>query len=363
MLTREETQTVAPTPINPRSWLHEPREDAPCTVIAEVGQAHEGSLGTAHAFIDVIARTGASAVKFQTHLAEAESTPDEPWRTPFSSQDATRYDYWKRMEFEESQWCELKSHAEEKGLLFLSSPFSMEAVELLQRVGVAGWKVASGETSNLALIAAMAKTGLPVMISTGMSLMSEIDSAVECVRANGAPVGVFQCTSAYPCSPEMIGLNVLAEFRQRYGCAVGLSEHSGEIYPGLAAVALGAQLLEVHIAFSRDVFGPDVPASLVPDELSSLVRGVRCIEAMNTHPVAKDDMPDSVRELRSIFMKSVVAADDLSEGTVLEPRHLTTKKPGTGIPANALPSLVGRKLARAVSKNTLLSHDDLMAHG
>ena len=124
----------------------------PCLIIAEVAQAHDGSLGTAHAFIDAIAGAGADAVKFQTHIAAAESTPDEPWRVKFSPQDATRFDYWKRMEFTEEQWKGLKQHADECELIFLSSPFSFEAVDLLDRVGVAAWKVPSGETANAPML-------------------------------------------------------------------------------------------------------------------------------------------------------------------------------------------------------------------
>src|SRR5215471_8334229 len=119
-----------------------------CLIVAEVAQAHDGSLGFAHAFIDAIAAAGADAVKFQTHIAAAESTPAEPWRVKFSRQDETRYDYWRRMEFTEAQWRGLKAHADERGLLFLSSPFSVEAVDLLARVGVAAWKIASGEVST-----------------------------------------------------------------------------------------------------------------------------------------------------------------------------------------------------------------------
>src|ERR671925_320777 len=145
-----------------------------CCIVAEVAQAHDGSLGTAHAFIDACARAGADAIKFQTHIAAAESTPGEPWRVKFSPQDATRYDYWKRMEFTEEQWHGLKRHADERGLLFLSSPFSPDAVDLLKRVGVAGWKVASGEISNEPMLATMAATGQPVMLSTGMSTNAEI---------------------------------------------------------------------------------------------------------------------------------------------------------------------------------------------
>ena len=140
-----------------------------CLIIGEVAQAHDGSLGFAHAFIDAIANAGADAVKFQTHIAAAESTPAEPWRVKFSPQDQTRYDYWQRMEFSEAQWLGLKQHAEARGLLFLSSPFSVEAVELLSRVGVAAWKIASGEVSSRQMFERISATRLPVLLSTGMS--------------------------------------------------------------------------------------------------------------------------------------------------------------------------------------------------
>ena len=141
----------------------------PCLIIAEVAQAHDGSLGAAHAYIDAIADAGADAVKFQTHIAEAESTPHEPWRVKFSKQDATRYDYWKRIEFTEEQWLGLKQHADERNLIFLSSPFSIEAVDLLTRIGVRYWKIASGEVSNLPMLEHILKTRLPIILSSGMS--------------------------------------------------------------------------------------------------------------------------------------------------------------------------------------------------
>jgi N-acetylneuraminate synthase len=143
-----------------------------CQIIGEVAQAHDGSLGAAHAYIDAIAQAGADAVKFQTHIASAESTPAEPWRVRFSYQDASRYDYWKRMEFTEEQWSGLKRHANEKGLLFLSSPFSLQAAKMLMRVGMPAWKVASGEVTNAPLFDFMIATGLPVMLSTGMRTKS-----------------------------------------------------------------------------------------------------------------------------------------------------------------------------------------------
>ena len=195
---------------------------AGCILIAEVAQGHDGSLGMAHAFIDAVANAGADAVKFQTHIASAESTSQEAWRVKFSPQDGTRYDYWKRMEFSEEQWQGLKRHADDRGLLFLSSPFSVEAVELLTRLGVPAWKVTSGEINSLPIFEEMALTGLPVLLSTGMSSLREIDAAVEKAKNRKLPLAVLQCTSAYPCPPEKVGLNLISLFRERYSCAVGL---------------------------------------------------------------------------------------------------------------------------------------------
>ncbi len=216
-------------------------DKASTLIVAEVGQAHEGSLGQAHSFIQAIADTGADAVKFQTHLAASESTPSEPWRIKFSPQDATRFEYWKRMEFTEKGWVGLKEHADSRGLKFISSPFSVEAVDLLTRVGVAAWKVASGEVGNGPMFERMASAGLPILISTGMSPLNEIDAAVEQVKSKGLLATVLQCTSSYPCPPERVGLNLIPFFRERYSCPVGLSDHSGTIYAGLAAAALGGR--------------------------------------------------------------------------------------------------------------------------
>ncbi len=330
-----------------------------CLIVGEVAQAHDGSLGAAHAFVDAIADAGAGAVKFQTHIAEAESTPAEPWRVPFSRQDATRYDYWKRMEFSEEQWQGLAGHARERGLAFLSSPFSLEAVELLARVGVAAWKVASGEVTNPALFERIASTGLPVFLSTGMSTMAEIDRAVERVRNAGLELTVLQCTSMYPTPPDRLGLNLIPLFRERYGCGVGLSDHSGTIFAGLAAAALGIDVLEVHVAMSRRAFGPDVPSSLTPEELRTLVEGVRFVEGARANPVDKDAVARELEPVRATFTKSVVVRTELPADTVLERGHLAMKKPGTGIPASRIDEVVGRRLARPVEADHVLVEADL----
>ncbi|MGC4006426.1 MAG: N-acetylneuraminate synthase family protein, partial [Pirellulales bacterium] len=280
----------------------------PCFVVAEVGQAHDGSLGTSHAYIDAAARTGVDAVKFQTHIAAAESTAAEPFRVKFSKQDVTRYDYWKRMEFTPEQWAGLAEHAHERGLIFLSSAFSLEAVELLERIGMPAWKVGSGEIGTTPLLERMAATGKPVLLSNGLADWATLDRAADCVRAVGAPLGVFQCTTAYPCPPERLGLNVLAELAARYACPVGLSDHSGKIFAGLAAATLGANMLEAHIVLSRECFGPDVPASLTTNEFAELVDGIRFIEQALTTKIDKDANAAESANLLKTFGKSVVAA-------------------------------------------------------
>ena len=334
-------------------------EGKPCLIMAEVAQAHDGSLGMAHAFIDAVAAAGADAIKFQTHIAAAESTLDEPWRIKFSKQDASRYDYWKRMEFTEKQWQGLKQHADERGLIFLSSPFSFEAVDLLSRLDVAAWKIPSGETTSTPILDQILTTNLPIILSTGMSPLSEIDETVKRVKKSDVPLVILQCTTAYPCPPEKIGMNMISFFQERYKCAVGLSDHSGTIYPGLAAATFGIQLLEVHVTFSREMFGPDVPASITTAELRKLVEGIRFIEKMMANPVDKEATAGEFNGLRDMFTKSVVARKNLKAGTLLKADDLSLKKPGTGIPASRLPEIIGRRLKHPLTADTLISESDL----
>jgi N-acetylneuraminate synthase len=313
----------------------------------------------AHAFIDAAARAGVDAVKFQTHIASAESTRGEPWRVPLNTQDSTRYDYWKRMEFTEGQWRALARHAEERGLCFLSSPFSDEAAALLTRVGVTAWKIGSGEINNVSLFSSIMETRLPVLMSTGMSGVSEIDAAVDRLRKAGVQFAVLQCTSEYPCPPERVGLNLVAFFRERYRCPVGLSDHSGTIFPGLAAASLGVDILELHFTLSREMFGPDVRASVTTDELAELVRGVRFIERMRANPVNKDDMSHSLQPVRDAFMHSIALRRPLPAGAALSAEELVLKKPGTGLSPDRLPEIIGRRLCRSVAADHILLESDL----
>lgn len=337
-----------------------PVGDGRCFVIAEVAQAHDGSLGMAHSFIDAAARAGADAIKFQTHIAAAESTHREPWRVKFSRQDDRRFDYWRRMEFSSEQWQGLRDHAVDRGIVFLSSAFSPQAVELLVELGMPAWKVASGEVGNLPLLDLMAKTGRPMILSSGMSSYAELDTAVERVRAHSAALAVLQCTTAYPTPAERVGLNCLEILRRRYDCPVGLSDHSSTIFAGIAAVSLGASIVEVHITHSREAFGPDASSSLTPTELSEMIRGVRFVETALANPVDKDAASKDLAPLRRTFGKSIVAARALPEGHRLTAPDIAFKKPGDGLPPSAIESVLGRSLNRDVGADTCLLEEHLV---
>ncbi len=257
--------------------------------MAEVGLAHDGSLAMAHSFVDAVAGAGVDAVKFQMHLGQA----DQPWRVkpPAWSPDKTRLDYWKRTDFTPEGWWSLVLHAQRKGLEFMCSPFSLEAVQRLTPM-VPAWKVPSGEIANAPLLKAMAKTGKPAILSTGMATETEIMAAVGYFDK----VAVLQCTSMYPCPPDKLNLShILPGWRD------GLSDHSGSVYPSVASVALGAAIVEVHVILHRAQIGFDSSSSVTVDELKWMVAGIRTVEQA-MRPVEKDAMARELQPMRDIFM-------------------------------------------------------------
>ena len=326
-------------------------------IIAEVGQAHDGSLGILHSFIDAVALTGVDTIKFQTHIAEAESSKYENFRVKFSYVDATRYDYWKRMELTTGQWKELKQHCEAVGLNFLSSPFSIAAVDLLEEIGVKAYKVSSGDVDNLLLLERIGKTGKPVILSSGMSSYKEIEAAVQHLTNYDIDVSILQCTTQYPTSPESIGLNVITELKEKFNLPVGLSDHSGSIYASIAATALGAEIIEVHVAFDKLMFGPDSKSSLTISELTDLVVGVKSIKTALKNPVDKNDLSRFIH-LRSTFGKALAVNKDLQAGDVIQQEDLETKKPlSAGIPASEFEKVIGKKINLNLSKYEFIKED------
>lgn len=328
-------------------------------LIAEVAQSHDGSLGMAHSFIDSAAAFGANAIKFQTHIASAESTYEEPFRKLFGKQDETRFDYWKRMEFSPDQWRELAKHCNECGITFLSSPFSIEAVQLLSEIGMSAWKVGSGEFFSTTLLNAIADTKKPIFLSTGMSSWKEIDAVTERLQALSADFVLFQCTSKYPVNFDEVGINNIIEMRQRYGCPIGISDHSGTVFPSLLALGQGCDVIEVHVTFDKKMFGPDVAASITFPELKFLRDSIDNFYVMMSSPVDKDFMSQEMAEMRQIFTKSLALRKKYPKGHQLKMEDLTVKKPGTGIPESSMASVVGLFLKNDVDDNRLLAWEDL----
>ena len=329
-------------------------------IIAEIAQAHDGSLGMAHAYIDAVAKTGCNAIKFQTHIAEAESSIHEPFRVKFSKQDVSRIDYWKRMEFTLEQWIGLKEHCEKVGLEFISSPFSNAAVDLLEKIGVKRYKIGSGEVNNFVLLEKVAQTQKPIIISSGMSSFEELDKTIEFLKSREVEFSILQCTTAYPTQPKEFGLNVIKELKDRYKVSIGFSDHSSSIEACIAATALGAEILEFHVVFNKEMFGPDAKASLTMKETTNLVKAVKNIELANQHPVNKSDN-SKFDSLKSIFEKSLAINKHLKAGDVVSFSDLETKKPkGLGILAFEYEKVIGKKLKRDLKQWDFLNYEDLI---
>ena len=328
-------------------------------IIAEIAQAHDGSLGMAHSYIDALAKTGVDAVKFQTHIADAESSIYEPFRVKFSQQDQTRFDYWKRMEFTLEAWHGLKKHCDDVGLAFISSPFSNAAVDLLEQVGITCYKIGSGEVTNLLLLEKIALTGKPVILSSGMSSYEELDSAVNFLKSRQVDFSILQCTTAYPTQPAQYGFNVMQELKLRYQVPIGFSDHSGRTETCIAAVALGAEILEFHAVFNKNMFGPDVSSSLTIKQIKQLTEAVRTIEKAKMHPVDKSDT-SNVSTLKTIFEKSLAVNKNLKAGHILTFSDLEAKKPANkGISAANFKDVIGKQLLKDKMQWDFLNKEDI----
>ncbi|TDY11781.1 N-acetylneuraminate synthase family protein [Meridianimaribacter flavus] len=329
-------------------------------IIAEIAQAHHGSLQKAHDYIEALATTGVNAIKFQTHIAQAESSIYEPFRIKFSNDYATRFDYWKAMEFTVEEWKALKGHCDAVGLEFMSSPFSNAAVDVLEEVGVKRYKIGSGEVNNFLLLEKIAQTKKPVILSSGMSAYNELDKTIDFLKTKGVNYSILQCTTSYPTQPEQYGLNVIEELKQSYSVPVGFSDHSAKPETSIAAVIMGAEILEFHAVFDKQETGPDVTSSLTIDEIRTLVSAVRNIEKALENPINKRDN-SAFKDLKAIFEKSLAVNKALPKGHRITFSDLEAKKPkGYGIDAFDFEKVIGRQLVKEMSAWEFLNDKDLV---
>lgn len=308
-------------------------------LIAEIGSVHDGSFGNAKTLIEAAAWAGADAVKFQIHIFSCESIAGAPNPPYFDGED--REKYFSRTAFSEDQWAHLKQFANEMGLIFIASPFSVEALALLERLNIPLHKIASGELTNLPLLSAVAQTGKPVLLSTGMSDWNEIEAAIDIFDKTDLVVPM-QCTSLYPCPPERVGLNVIAEMTKRLNRPAGFSDHSLGTAMPIAAAALGVRVIEKHITLSRRMYGSDAAYATEPDEFKKMCADVRAIWASQDNPVDKDDLSE-MKNMKRIFEKMIVAKEDLPAGIILKFEDLAFKKPCIGVRADRASELIGRR--------------------
>jgi len=326
-------------------------------IIAEIGNTHEGSLGLAKQFIKAAAATGVDCVKFQTHIFEAESLDDAP--NPPYFKDETRREYFERTAFSLSDHLKLKEYTNSLGCDFISSPFSIEAIELLEAIDVPFYKVASGEVSNIPLLEVLGRTNKKVLLSSGMSNWKEIDLAIQTLTENGCPeIILLQCTSKYPCPPEYSGLNMLKYMGKKYQLTTGYSDHTSGIGVSVAAVVMGAKLIEKHFTLSKSMYGSDAQFASEPEEFKQLVEAIRDVDIALESEITKESVTSDLQRMKQTFEKSIVAKCELEVGATIKMEDLSFKKPGTGIPAREYKKIVGKKVINKIQQNTRIELND-----
>jgi N,N'-diacetyllegionaminate synthase len=331
-----------------------------CFVIAEAGVNHNGSLENAHTLVDLAADSGADAVKFQIFTPErlvSESAPKAEYQIASTGPAESQLEMLEHLTLARPGFAELSEHAARRGIVFLCTAFDEENADFLDELGVAAFKVPSGEITNHPFLAHLARKGKPLLVSTGMSTLSEVKEAVAVIAANGAPpVALFHCVSQYPAPLKECNLRAMATMRDAFGIPVGWSDHTLGIEISVAAVAAGADLIEKHFTLSRDLPGPDHAASLEPLELTRMVNEIREVEAA-LGDGEKIPSPSEASNIR-LVRRSLHAARAIAAGHALESSDCIALRPGTGISPTKLPDLLGRRVVSDIEKGQLFELRD-----
>jgi N-acetylneuraminate synthase len=334
----------------------------PCFIIAEAGVNHNGDLQLARQLVEAAAAAGADAVKFQTFTADRLVTSDAPqalYQQKNTGITESQYDMLKRLEVSDEAHRELQAICGERGILFLSTPFDEQSADFLFELRVPAFKVPSGELTNTPFLGHLARKGLPLILSTGMADLAEVRAAVEAVREQGNEnIALLQCVSAYPSAPADTNLRAMQTLRDVFHVPVGYSDHTEGIEITLAAVALGACIIEKHFTTDRSLPGPDHKASLEPDELAAMITGIRKVESALGD--GEKRRAASEAETAAVARKSLVAARALKAGEIFDSSMVVARRPGTGLPPSMLASLQGRQLTRDVAKEEVLSFEDFL---
>jgi N-acetylneuraminate synthase len=334
----------------------------PCFIIAEAGVNHNGRLDLAKALIDAAVHCGASSVKFQTFTAEKLVTRRAPkaryQQTRSTNPEESQFEMLKQLELTHAQFQEMYEYCREKNILFLSSPFDEDSADFLESLGVVAFKIGSGEITNLPFLGHIARKNKPILLSTGMSTLDEVKSAVQVIfGAGNKKLALFHCTSNYPAIPADVNLRAMHTLANEFGVPVGYSDHTEGNEISFAAVALGASMLERHFTLDKDLPGPDHRASLEPAEFESLVKGVRKIEAALGD--GRKIPASSEQNTAAVARKSLVAARTIQANSILSDDLIEIKRPGTGLPPSMKPNIIGRKTRAPIQAGDLIRLEDL----
>lgn len=336
-------------------------EGAPVFVVAEAGVNHNGDLALAKRLIDVAAEAGADAVKFQTFRTASlvsRAAPKAAYQREATGAADSQEAMLRPLELGLDQHTALREWCAKRGIIFFSTPFDPASADLLETLGVPLFKIPSGEITNLPFLRHVAAKGRPVVLSTGMATLDEVDQAVTAIRESGGPpLALLHCVSAYPAPPSEMNLRAMDTLRRAFDCPVGLSDHTLGIEVAVAAVALGASIIEKHFTVDRNLPGPDHGASLEPAGLRRLVASIRVVESALGDGV-KRPTPSEI-ETRSVARKSLVAARAIRAGETLTPDAIAIKRPGTGIAPADLPKALGRPVRRSLAADEVIEWEAL----
>jgi N,N'-diacetyllegionaminate synthase len=328
-------------------------------IIAEAGVNHNGSLKKALKLIDVAVAVGANAIKFQTFRAENLATdyaPKAEYQKYKSQKKETQFQMLKKLEFTEAMHKACFKKCKKKKIIFISSAFDIESLNYLKKFNLTYLKVPSGEITNIPYLEVLGKFRKKVILSTGMSSIFEIKNALKILITNGTKknnITLMQCTSAYPAPYEEINLNVIASLRNRFKLNIGFSDHSLGVQASIAAVGLGAKVIEKHLTLSKQLKGPDHRASLDPKEFNFMVKSIRIVE--KTLGDKKKKITKSERKNIYIMRKSIVALNEIKKNEKFSNFNVTCKRPGTGISPLFFKNLIGKKSIKDFKKNDLIT--------
>lgn len=335
----------------------------PCVIIAEAGVNHNGDIKLAHKLIDVAAEAGADAVKFQSFVTEDVVTLEAQkarYQIETTGQNGEQFAMLKSLELSKDQQKELKTHCDETGILYLCTPYERKSADLLEEIGVAAYKIASTDTTNIPFLRYIARKGIPVILSTGMSSLGEVEEAVNELKMHGldGKIIILQCTSEYPVPVNEINLRAMKTMELAFGCPVGFSDHTPGIGASPWAVAAGACVIEKHFTLDRNMTGPDHRASIEPKELTELVKTVRDVEAALGDGIKRPMSSEIANKPR--MQKHLVATRTIFAGDVIQLTDLTCKRSGSGLPPKWFDRVVGKKAAKQIQKEETLELDSII---